>query len=118
MTLLYVDECGEEGFSETSSRWLIVGGVLQRDPEILQRMISTYDAFKAEHCPDNWRGLQMADCVVSSIGAAWEASRFGLYEPRYLRDLRPLFHFDSLTYGRAIKIWPSVPADLITGELK
>jgi hypothetical protein len=242
MTILYVDECGEEGFSETSSKWLIVGGVLQRDPSTLKNMVSAYDAFKASHCNDNWhfhftktrhsirlgfihamrdcgmralavaiykpsirkkdnftkryylyfyalrfllekatvwcrehglhdelhvylssrrglrledldaylrrvisspyvsndkmewsylrnqgifirdnkslRGLQMADCVVSSIGQAWEKSRFGLYEPRYLKDMRPMFHHDSLTYDRAIKIWPSVPADLITGEIK
>lgn len=234
MAVLYVDECGEEGFSATSSNWLIVGGVLQRDPDVLTKTLEAYGTFKTTHRQDNWhfhfqsathnvrlgfihamrntgmraiavaiykpairqpdnfrkkyylyfyalrfllekatvwcreyglademhvylstrrgltvesldeylskvisspftktdrmewsylrnkgiflkpnkelRGLQMADLVVSAIGQAFEPSEFGLYEPRYLYDLKPMFHHDSLTYGRAIKIWPHAPA--------
>lgn len=242
MGILYVDECGEEGFAATSSKWMVVGGVIQRDDAVFKATKEAYDNFKATHCNDNWhfhftksthnvrlgfihamrgcgmramavaiykpsirkpenfqkryylyfyalrfllekatvwckahglhdelhvylstrrglrledlneylerviaspfvatdkmewsylrnkgiflrenktlRGLQLADCVASSIGQAWEPSRFGLYEPRYLKDMRPMFHHDRLTYGRAIKIWPSVPTNLITGVLE
>jgi len=243
MAVLYVDECGEEGFSASSSQWLIVGGVIQRDNEIFGLTKEAYETFRVKHRrsenwffhfqnashmtrlgfihamrdtglralavaiykpsikqPDNFRkkyylyfyalrfllekattwcrdhgqfdeihvylstrrglsvenlneyltkvisspftktdrmewsylrnkgiflkpnkemrGLQMADCVVSSIGQAFEPNGFGLFEPRYLEDLRPIFHHDSLTYGRAIKIWPSVPTNLITAILK
>ncbi|MER8782294.1 DUF3800 domain-containing protein [Mesorhizobium sp. M0663] len=237
MAVLYVDESGEEGFSPTSSQWLIVGGVLQPSQEVFQATKIAYDAFKAEHRQPNWhfhfqnashnirlgfihamrdtgmraiavaihkpsitrqdnfrkkyflyfyalrfllekatiwcrdhgsydemhvylstrrglqlgnlndyltkviaspfvttdrmewsflrnkgiflrpnnefRGLQMADCVVSAIGQAFEPSEFGLLEPRYIEDMGPMFHHDDLTYGRAIKIWPSIPTNLL-----
>ncbi|ESX49398.1 DUF3800 domain-containing protein [Mesorhizobium sp. C416B] len=242
MAVLYVDESGEEGFSPTSSDWLIVGGAIQRDHIVFEATKLAYDAFKSKHRAPNWhfhfqkashnvrlgfidamrdtglramavaiykpgilkpdnfrkryflyfyalrfllekatiwcrdhgmydemhvylssrrgltvenlneylervisspfvkedrmewsflrnkgifikpneelRGLQIADCVVSSIGQAWEASEFGLYEPRFIKDLRPMFHHDDQTYARAIKIWPSVPTHLISGILE
>lgn len=237
-----MDECGEEGFGPSSSQWLVVGGVLQRDNEVFERTRDAYDTFKAKYRPENWhfhfqsarhgirlgfihamrdtgmramavaiykpsinrpdnfrkkyflyfyalrfllekatiwcrdhgaydemhvylstrrglaienlddylrkvisspfvkadrmewsylrnkgiflkpnkemRGLQMADCVVSSIGQAFEPSQFGLVEPRYLHDMHPMFHHDSMTYGRAIKVWPSVPTLLLPSFLK
>ncbi|QKV18683.1 DUF3800 domain-containing protein [Oricola thermophila] len=233
MAVLYIDECGEEGFSDTSSQWLIVGGALQPSRTILQNMIRAYDDFKSEHMQPNWyfhfakashdarlgfihamretglravavaiykpsirrpenfkrkyflyfyalrfllekatnwcrdhgtsdelhvylstrkglklenlndylsrvisspyvsndrmvwrflrnesiflapnreyRGLQVADCVVSSIGKALEPSEFGLFEDRYVLDLSPMFHHDRLTFQHAVKIWPGVP---------
>jgi len=59
----------------------------------------------------DWRGLQMADCIASSIGKTLELSRYGTTEPRYLAELHPCFHHDSLDYGQAIKCWPSIPRD-------
>jgi hypothetical protein len=54
MAVLYVDECGEEGFSASSSQWLIVGGVLQRDNVVLSQTKEAYDAFKAKYRQENW----------------------------------------------------------------
>ncbi len=233
MAVLYVDECGEEGFSPSSCEWLILGGALQPSTA-LETMIEAYEKFKTEHCQSNWyfhfqtcshdqrlgfiaamrdtglrafaiaihkpsilrhenftkkyflyfyglrfllervttycrdhckeplgvhlsnrkgltaenlnayldrvltspfvkqdkmqweylsrahiatypnkdwRGLQMADCIASSIGKTLELSRYGTTEPRYLAELHPCFHHDNLEYGRAIKCWPTIPGD-------
>lgn len=232
MTLLYVDECGEEGFNETSSNWLILSGVIQPSIIVRDRMIAQYDSFKSEHFEASWnfhfhkrkhderlgfirqfqscglravavgiykphiqkqenfrqkyylyfyalrfllekatnwcatnnaqplgvllsgrrglepnnltrylervsmsstntqdrmawthidtnditvkqnkdyRGLQIADCVASSIGKALEYSKFGTLEPRYLQELYPLFNAGPSSYNSAIRLWPSMP---------
>lgn len=241
MGVLYVDECGEEGFGNKSSEWLIVGGVIQPDETVRQNFKDAYDDFKSAHMQDNWhfhfakashdqrlgfihtvrdtglramavaiykpsirqqenfkkryylyfyalrflleratiwcrdhgvhddlhvylstrrglkvenlndylekiitspfvkndkmvwsclrnesiflapnsklRGLQIADCVVSSLGKAIEPSTFGLFENRYILDLHPMFHHDNLTFNRAITVWPGTPADVYVKRL-
>lgn len=235
MAVLYVDECGEEGFSDTSTEWLILGGALHPNQDgTVRNVIAAYDDFKSKHYAENWyfhfrnrrhderlgfinairntgvralcvaihkpslrkpekfkkkyylyfyalrfllekatiwsrdhhqqqlrvilstrkglklenlteyldrltsspfvnhdrmvwdylrlddielapnqefRGLQIADCIASSLGKVLEASKYGTTEPRYLADLYPCFHLDKLEYGKAIKVWPSIPAD-------
>ncbi|RWB60452.1 DUF3800 domain-containing protein [Mesorhizobium sp.] len=233
MAVLYVDESGEEGFSPTSTEWLILGGALQ-PAAALDPMKLAYDSFKATHCQPNWhfhfqsashdmrlgfiaamretgfrgfaiaiykpsinrrdnftkryflyfyalrfllervttychthcqeplavylsnrrglttenlqayldriltspfikqdkmkwdylsrahifthdnkewRGLQMADCVASSVAKTLELSKYGTIEPRYVAELHPCFHHDSLEYGKAVQFWPSIPSE-------
>jgi hypothetical protein len=54
MTILYLDECGEEGFSDTSSEWFILGGAVHRDG-YASAIRPHYEAFCAKHRKQpNW----------------------------------------------------------------
>lgn len=54
MAFLLVDESGEEGFSETSSEWFILGGALQRGRDA-QKARAMYNEFREETRRDaNW----------------------------------------------------------------
>jgi hypothetical protein len=227
---MYIDEAGEEGFSNSSSEWFVLAGVIHTD-DALSACRDTYDAFKRRHMPDNWhfhfqarkhderlgfisamraapyqpfavivrkpsilqpenfrrkyylyfyalrflleratywasehakepmavklssrgglekenlqeyffkirnspfvkddrvvwsyliedqietlenktlRGLQLADCVASSIYKALEPSQYGTFEPRYIRELRPMFERHPYSLRSSVKVWPSL----------
>lgn len=55
MTILYLDESGEEGFKPTSSEWFVLGGAFHKDPygSVVKKH---YQAYKEQHHrgQDNW----------------------------------------------------------------
>jgi hypothetical protein len=61
-----------------------------------------------------FRGLQVADCIASSIFKAVELSEYGTLEPRYIRDLRPLFARHPYSGYQTASFWPSIPLHIAT----
>jgi hypothetical protein len=52
------------------------------------------------------RGLQMADCVASSVAKALEYSGYGNTERRYIDELSPILYRYPNSIRHAIKLWP------------
>ena len=54
MTVLYLDECGDEGFGDSSSEWFILGGAVHRDG-YAPTVRAHYADFRQRHRKqDNW----------------------------------------------------------------
>ncbi len=105
MTILYLDECGEEGFSDTSSEWFILGGAVHRDG-YASAIIPHYEAFCAKPNKD-LIGLQVADCFASALGQALEKNDYGMTECCYVRQLSPrIMNLNGSSKGTGIKLWP------------
>lgn len=66
------------------------------------------DAFECLHNKE-LIGLQMADCVASSVSQALEYSEYSTLECRYIRELSPYFCCDRGSLQSRILIWPSQP---------
>lgn len=59
---------------------------------------------------EKYIGLQVSDCVASSLGKALEFSReFNTVEPRYIQDLSPIFSKHPQSVRSSVKIWPEPP---------
>lgn len=65
-----------------------------------------------------YRGLQVADLVASSIFKAVEKSEYGTLEPRYIKELRPLFERDPYKGFQATTFWPAIPFFLSTERMQ
>lgn len=64
----------------------------------------------------DFRGLQMADCVASSIAKALEASEYGTTECRYIREMRQVFARHPYSLRSSIKVWPDLPWEIARSE--
>lgn len=65
--------------------------------------INLIDALTAGRRP----GLQIADIFASAAFKAVQPNDFGLTEPRYLRELRPLlYRRRGILLGNGLKLWP------------
>lgn len=61
-------------------------------------------------------GLQMADCVASSVSQAVEYSEYSTLETRYILEMAPMFRLDRGSLRSRTIIWPSQPFTMYTDE--
>ncbi len=70
------------------------------------------------HANKDYRGLQVADCIASSVFKAVEVSEWQTLESRYVIDLKPLFVREPYkSFEQTAIYWPSVPFALYQDRL-
>ncbi len=79
----------------------------QRDVRIEWNHIDPARISAVNH--DQLAGLQIADCIASSIWHAVNLDRFGNSEPRYLKEIRnTVYRYNKQAHGYGLKFWPSL----------